>query len=648
MRHAPKKRIYRKSTRLPCKHATVLPRGFADLTTNQLRAIHAAFKRAGVFKQLDEWRYGHERLTVPVGKPEAIPLAAYITVTAALIENHDAPLISEVAHAMRYRLTRQAAQDLKIPEENYRLKDAAPGQTWWNVKDTDDEDTVIFVIAPMTFYDRVHSVFSRLATLVEPYPGIATKEARPYGKVLEALAELNAEDIAEKERRLQWLMDAILKASLYRFPRRHRRALMKGWGGSIAIDGTKVPLFAHGGGVPVDQREAHPEWLHHGEAMAGYHVRTGNHAGMEDDGSSPLPRPALRSREWAYELHLAVAVACERSSPHFPRIALGAAFDAPAGRIGENSFATLLGATAACADFGITPGTIVADRAILPNSKFEKFQQPARERGWKLCMDYRKDQLGKKDAPQGTIQVEGDFYCPGMPSALIDASKLFQGNLSEEEQATYDARIAQRGRYVLTRKEPINAQGRGRFECPATTPGGHLACPLQPLLTDKTRTAVKNPPKEPGAICRKPTVSVTLADEAKPAKKAPRGKAAGKRGNTTGKYAQDYRYKTKRWQKMWGERNTVEGFNAALKDEQHEAMGQAGRRRVRGKAKQAILVTLMVYSVNVRRIRDHIHTYESPPPSNPTSPGPSTANTPTGALTTPAISGMPPPLPDDT
>lgn len=87
MRHARRKRKWRPRIRLPCKHATVVPRGFADLPANQLRDIHAAFERTRVFEQLDEWRYLLERLTVPVGRPEAIPLAAYVTITAALPEN---------------------------------------------------------------------------------------------------------------------------------------------------------------------------------------------------------------------------------------------------------------------------------------------------------------------------------------------------------------------------------------------------------------------------------------------------------------------------------------------------------------------------------------------------------------------------------
>ena len=66
----------------------------------------------------------------------------------------------------------------------------------------------------------------------------------------------------------------------------------------------------------------------------------------------------------------------------------------------------------------------------------------------------------------------------------------------------------------------------------------------------------------------------------------------------------------------------------AIKDDDHEDMGNGGRRRYRGFAKQALVVALMVFSVNVRRLRDYINAYGKTGHDTPTDPGPEGAPQP--------------------
>jgi hypothetical protein len=67
-------------------------------------------------------------------------------------------------------------------------------------------------------------------------------------------------------------------------------------------------------------------------------------------------------------------------------------------------------------------------------------------------------------------------------------------------------------------------------------------------------------------------------------------------------------------------RNTNESFNGYVKDPAHEALDDAGRRRLNGVAAQSILTALLLLAANVRKIRafleeaalrrpdpDHIH-----------------------------------------
>jgi hypothetical protein len=50
-------------------------------------------------------------------------------------------------------------------------------------------------------------------------------------------------------------------------------------------------------------------------------------------------------------------------------------------------------------------------------------------------------------------------------------------------------------------------------------------------------------------------------------------------------------------------RNTIEGLNGYAKDPAHQALGQPGRRRVRGIAAQSLFTALLLMAANIRKIR---------------------------------------------
>jgi len=50
-------------------------------------------------------------------------------------------------------------------------------------------------------------------------------------------------------------------------------------------------------------------------------------------------------------------------------------------------------------------------------------------------------------------------------------------------------------------------------------------------------------------------------------------------------------------------RNTIEGLNGLVKDPAHHALGQPGRRRVRGIAACSLFTALLLTAANIRKIR---------------------------------------------
>lgn len=97
-----------------------------------------------------------------------------------------------------------------------------------------------------------------------------------------------------------------------------------------------------------------------------------------------------------------------------------------------------------------------------------------------------------------------------------------------------------------------------------------------------------NPPADPGTCCTN-SESLTFPP-------------------TAGiKYGQTLQYGTDRWHQMYSTaRNTIEGFNAFVKDGAHEDLENGSGRRVRGYARQLLIIAATVAAANIRKIRHFI------------------------------------------
>jgi hypothetical protein len=188
---------------------------------------------------------------------------------------------------------------------------------------------------------------------------------------------------------------------------------------------------------------------------------------------------------------------------------------------------------------------------------------------------------------QGFIQVEGQWYCPMMPVALINATIDYRAKRTDRD--TYDRRVAERRTYRARRKQSPDQEGHVRLQCPAAGASPVVRCELKPrsirrapagrqrvVVDDEIRTA-------PPACCTAETVTVPPAAGAK--------------------FAQEHPYASPEWQERYNTlRNATEGANGFLKDPAHEAL-DAGPRRVHGVAAQSLFVAFLILAANVRKIR---------------------------------------------
>ncbi|HTZ07679.1 MAG TPA: hypothetical protein VMB72_01325 [Acidimicrobiales bacterium] len=381
-------------------------------------------------------------------------------------------------------------------------------------------------------------------------------------------------DWAVRYERLDGVVNQIIEASWSLLPRDVRRS----WKGSLGIDATFVASFAR---RPKRRREGYkkrtprPILIHSVDPDAGVYEREADERDGED-GTAP-------KSGYGYEATLGVAGPDDDESG-FPSLVAGmAVLHRPGAEPGKNGTRVL----ATIARRGHRAGWLAGDRAY-SSAKAEDLQLPARSLGYHPVWDYKDNQLGVKDSCQGLNQVEGGWYCPMMPTALVDASAdVRAGRIDAERYAT---RIAERQTYAARPKARPSAEGDVRLLCPAAGANPVVRCPLKPRSLTRApagsqRIVLDDEIAEhPPACCTQETVTVHPEAGAK--------------------FAQDLPYQSPAWHATYHRlRNATEGMNGFLKDPAHEALGDAGRRRVHGVAAQSFFTALLILAANVRKIR---------------------------------------------
>ncbi len=422
-------------------------------------------------------------------------------------------------------------------------------------------------------YGRVWSAFHRYLNVVDPFP--ITPELGGDRRTQMAKAQFEQvkknRDPEERERNLKVLYEIgnkLVQVAWHIAPKQVRQQPV-----TLSVDGTSYPCF--GQNPPAKGHLLAPS-----EPDAAWHGRSGDHRG-DNGGDVDF---------FGFEGHFAVSADVDPKHP-MPPMVLGFALDKPGFRISENS----LDAIDAALRLGITPGDVIADRGILPKAKVEDLQLPLRARGFGLCFDYQRDQLGIQAEAHGAILVEGTWYCPQMPTELIDASIDYQADRIDD--STYEARIHQRRRYEMRYKQLPDSAGAWRFICSAEEPNRRAWCPIKPGATkDRAgKTHITVVPETPGDVCTKHSVTF-FADEG-------------------AKYMQKLPYMTPEWKTLYGKRNIVESTNGHFKDPSKEDGAQGRRRRVRGFAAQFLFLTGLLVSANIRKLQTFVDEASADPPT---------------------------------
>lgn len=471
------------------------------------------------------------------GRPRPLPVRAVLTALLCLALDDRPLFLTEAAGLLFCELSGASRALLGVPG-------TAAGQR-----------------AFLAAYRRVRYCFHRICDVADPSPLPKNRRLAPDDLRTRSRKMLPGQAEAARNR-LEALVNALVEASVSVLDEEERAA----FDGCTGLDATPVPLFSRGPSRRTGLCASDPD--------GGWYVREGDHREREDDKGKPL-----RKICWALEATIATTARPPGAPPACPNLAIGMAMTRP----GEDPGGTGARVLASVAARGHKAGWLGYDRAYtqaLPG----RFHLPARALGYKPVMDYRDDQLGIQANTSGAILVEGTWYCPALPQALITATTRLRDHAITGD--LYDQQIAARCPYQLKRKDGPDTDGYQRLSCPALGRHPALMCPLRAgsLSPRDGRAKALQPPPEPPRICRQ--TAVTIAPD------------------TGARYRQDLPYGSPAWHKTYATlRNTIEGLNGLVKDPAHEALAQPARRRVRGIAAQSIFTALLLMAANIRKIR---------------------------------------------
>lgn len=541
---------------------------FSDAEVDRAVAIVVESR---VLEQIQLWR-DHDRHAESAeigrprgGRPATLTCKAVLTALIMLARSGEPVLLERALVVLANRISEKKRQEIGADlgpnppegasaEDRLRLSKARYQRVWRRMHD---------ILEPIDPYP--HPRWRRLtsAELADYRAGWESPEG--------------AARVAVRTRRLHWVANRLIEVSIRAIPRRVRRR----WGGSICLDETAIRLFARGVSKRFQRESIEP--------LGGWYVRSDERHRPADLTDAREGGGLKRSRKglfWGHGAMFAVAGPSDPTRQDFPAIVV--AMDV----CGQPGFAT----STRCADLltsiverGHPVEFAAADMGILPNARPEHLQLPARELGYRLVFDYRNDQLGLQGTHAGAILVEGQWYCPMMPEALIDATKIFrESRQTPEDERVWLSRLEQRRSFKLRPKERVDARKTVDMMCPALGLSPTARCSLRPTSLHRKYAGRKTIPVTPTTPDR---VCTNRASVAFPP-------AAG------AKYAQHFDYGLPEWDRTYRLlRSHVEAFNGYVKDAAYEGLGEPGRRRLRGLAAQTLLTALLVLAANLRKIQ---------------------------------------------
>lgn len=515
---------------------------------------------SGLLRRLEEWSAEDRKGSRPGGRPAAVTMRSVLIAWLLLAQENSPMLVTEIHTVLYRRITKRARRENNIP---------SPGG-----------------------YFTVWRTLNRIRDLVDPFPAPRRKRLTPE-EWAEVLNKRDPETSAIKQQRLDWFANQILEATQQAVPELYRN-----WDGNIVVDATVMPSPARSSYSRSGKLNSDPDaaWYRRNKDDRDSDLREN-----QPSRSGKAPRSVF---VLGYEIEILLQFRNKgpRRSAEFPALAIGMAFHKPAVKPAVDAIKALHSVH----ERGHQPGYLVGDRLYAPNSKPAKYQIPARQMGYELVMDYRIDQLGAKGDPwEGMKLVEGTWYCPSMPDTLVNATLDYRNNDIDEE--TWRKRLATRRDFAFRAKEKPDKNGAIAFMCPSYGRGATLDCELK-------NTSINGQP--PHNTVRAIGLGMPLLN---PPKEEDRGKACTNRSSITvpievgAKYYQPLHYESDEWNDIYRQsRNSIEGYNAYIKDDATFALKNRGRRLIRGYTSQYLAAAFTLAAANLRKIADFLTKRERP------------------------------------
>lgn len=508
-----------------------------------------------------------------VGRPVQFPVTALLVGLLLTTEDGKGPLATEVAKTLYQRLYPTSQALLGLPALGL------PGDARLTPREAARrrEDRA---------EKRVQRAMHRLFNAVDPSVQPKNVKDATWTDIVTKSKNLTEEEIEDRMAALAYLCNVILQMPLELLPDSIRSRMQ-----SAGIDGTPIKVWSRGRGKNATVAATDPD--------AGWYVRGGDHS----EGSEP--KKAL----FGYDINLMVT-ACDTPGDrqYLPALPLAMSLNRP----GVDPSGAARRIFAFLNEKGFAPKYLAGD-GLYANADPDKFMQPAREFGWKLVLPVLDANTGRQGTVGGYNLVEGSLYCPSMPETLVDATKDFRAR--RIDLPTYLTRIKERENYVV-RVHSTRGTGRLRMYCPAATGKNIAVCSLKPDSANNATVFVGGIPNYRPVITPDPATQTNglwpqpCRPDASEIATVDLRVTRDLNGNLTGpnvnaaKFWQDLPFGSPQHTNTYNAmRQSQEGMHGFAKDDAKEALGNPGRRRMRGIAAQSVLAAVLLAAASLRKIR---------------------------------------------
>lgn len=346
-----------------------------NMPMRMFNALVQLVDSSGVIEKLAEW--DQEERKSKVGRKALISFRAVLIVELMTAIWNKGVQYQEIADTYLHRLTAMQFEALGVKRER------VTHQRWFH---------------------RHWRAKSRLLKLIDPYHLTRKNKKLPLA---DAVRALGAKD-AVREERLNWMIQALIDASVRMLPERYLDA----YSGDVALDSTRIRVQGRvhsraftlaRRGVPLDDPEllAASRTLLPGGILTNADFTAGTYNRQSQERPGKVPEPA-------HELDFVTMMDTDGYDEHpaFARLITAMSIHRPS----EITEGPRLAMQAHSRTFE-KRGICAADRAF-NGSEATNFQLPLREDCWEMTFDYKKDQFGVQGWVPGTdvIVVDGAFY----------------------------------------------------------------------------------------------------------------------------------------------------------------------------------------------------------------------------------------------